>query len=140
MNRRPYTIPNRRQQGLTLVEIMVALTVSLVLMAGIIQIFIGNKQTFRLQEGLARMQENARFSLDFMSRDIRQAGYVGCIRSIGSTNNLIKNPPSTFSPDSGVQGWEFTDGCCNIVDCHQTITVKDTVPPVLFCAQASSPE
>jgi hypothetical protein len=34
-----------------------------------------------------------------------------------------------------IRGWEFTDGCCNIVDCHQTITVKDTVPPVLFCAQ-----
>jgi hypothetical protein len=34
-----------------------------------------------------------------------------------------------------IRGWEFTDGCCNKVYCHQTITVKDTVPPVLTCAE-----
>jgi hypothetical protein len=33
-----------------------------------------------------------------------------------------------------IRGWEFTDGCCNKVACHQAITVKDTVPPALVCA------
>lgn len=33
-----------------------------------------------------------------------------------------------------VRGWEFTDGCCNKVACHQTITVRDTVQPILVCA------
>lgn len=96
----------RPQQGLTLVEIMVAMTISLLLMAGIIQIFAGNKQTYRMQEGLARMQENTRFAVDFMSQDIRQAGYVGCIRNIDGVNNGLKNPPASFNPGTGIQGWE----------------------------------
>jgi len=34
-----------------------------------------------------------------------------------------------------IRGWEFTDHCCNKIACHQKITVKDTVPPVLVCAE-----
>jgi hypothetical protein len=33
-----------------------------------------------------------------------------------------------------IRGWEFTDHCCNKIACHQRITVRDTVAPVLLCA------
>ena len=33
-----------------------------------------------------------------------------------------------------IRGFEFTDHCCNKIACHQKITVKDTVPPELVCA------
>ena len=64
------------QRGLTLVEIMVAMAISLVLLAGIIQIFLGSKQAYRVQDGLARLQENGRFAMEFMGRSIREAGYA----------------------------------------------------------------
>lgn len=99
---------SRKQGGLTLVEIMVALAISSVLIAGVIQIFASNKATYRLQEGLSRMQENARFALDFMTRDIRQAGYIGCTRNLDSIQNALNAAPASFSPDSGIQGWEFS--------------------------------
>lgn len=64
-----------RQRGLTLVEIMVALVISLFLLAGLLQMFIGTRQSSRVQENLSRVQENGRFAIDFLSRNIRLAGY-----------------------------------------------------------------
>jgi len=68
-----------RQQGLSLVELMVAMVISLILLAGIIQIYIANSQTNRVQEANARVQENGRFAVQFLARDVRGAGYSGCV-------------------------------------------------------------
>ena len=65
-----------RQLGLSLVELMVALVLGLILMFGIIQVFFASKQTYITNEGMARMQENGRFALEFMSRSARLAGYI----------------------------------------------------------------
>jgi type IV pilus assembly protein PilW len=77
-----------RQQGLTLVEIMVAVALSVILLTGVIQIFVGSKATYRLQDNIARLQENGRFALDFLTRDVRMAGYRGCTNFVKSTNTL----------------------------------------------------
>lgn len=64
-----------RQRGLTLVEIMVALVISLFLLAGLLQIFITTRQSSRIQENLSRVQENGRFAIEYASRVVRLAGY-----------------------------------------------------------------
>jgi type IV pilus assembly protein PilW len=66
---------NNRQQGLTLIEIMVALVISLFLLAGLLQLFIGTRQSARIQENLSRVQENGRYAVDYLGRVIRLAGY-----------------------------------------------------------------
>jgi type IV pilus assembly protein PilW len=80
-----------RQQGLTLVEILVAIVISLILIAGVIQIFVGTRQTYRFQDALARVQENGRFAAETISRDVRLAGFVGCTTLISVTPNPV--PP-----------------------------------------------
>jgi type IV pilus assembly protein PilW len=80
MNRAPHfgwSVP-QQSRGLTLVELMVAIVMGLVLLAGVATVFVANKQTYRVQDGLARNQENGRFALTIMARDIRMAGYAGC--------------------------------------------------------------
>jgi type IV pilus assembly protein PilW len=67
------------QHGLTLVELLIALVMGLVLLAGLATIFIANKQTYRHQDALARLQENGRFSIELLSRDIRNAGNTGVL-------------------------------------------------------------
>jgi type IV pilus assembly protein PilW len=64
-----------RQTGFTMVEIMVALTLSLLLILGISSIFSGNRETYRVQGGLAILQENARYATEALRRDISMAGY-----------------------------------------------------------------
>lgn len=76
------------QRGFSLVEIMIAVTLSLILMAGVSQIYLSSKQSFRMQEALSRVQENGRFALEFLSRDIRMADFWGCANFDNVTNNL----------------------------------------------------
>lgn len=64
-----------RQQGLTLVELMIALGLGTVLIAGTIQIFLSGRESSRLQDGYSRLQENGRFALFFLQRDLRMAGF-----------------------------------------------------------------
>ncbi len=76
------------QRGLSLVELMVAITIGLLLLAGVIQVFASTKQTYRVHEGLSRVQESGRFAMEFLTRDLRMAGFWGCTRS---TNNLTNH-------------------------------------------------
>lgn len=66
---------NIQQRGFGLVEVLVALVIGLLLLAGIIQIFLGSKQSYRTNDALAIVQENGRFAIDFISRDLRMAGF-----------------------------------------------------------------
>ncbi|MCP4598361.1 PilW family protein [Neptuniibacter sp.] len=68
-----------KQAGVSLVEIMVALTISMFIMLGIFQVFVGTNRSNNLGNGLARVQETGRFAIDFMVRDLRLVGYQGCI-------------------------------------------------------------
>lgn len=77
------TTPRERralESGITLIELMVAITVGLILLAGIIQLFVSNKQAFRLQEGTNILNENARYALNQVTYSIRMAGHYGGAR------------------------------------------------------------
>jgi type IV pilus assembly protein PilW len=63
-----------RQRGLTLLEVMIGLLIGLVVVLLVIQVFQAQNVNHRMQQALARLQENARFSVDFLTRDIRMAG------------------------------------------------------------------
>lgn len=84
---------HKQQNGLTLIELMIAIVLGLILVAGVIQIFVTNKQTYRVTEAQSRLQDNARFALEILTRDIRSTGYSGC-RAIEKMNiNQIANAP-----------------------------------------------
>lgn len=68
------------QRGFSITELMVSVALGVVLIAGVIEVYVGSKQTSRTQNALARLQENARFAIDILSRDIRNSGFVGCSR------------------------------------------------------------
>jgi len=69
---------HNKQRGFSLIEIMIALTIALVLMAGVMGIMSSSKRTYSIQQDLARLQENARFAMEFITSDLRMAGYFGC--------------------------------------------------------------
>lgn len=96
-----------RQQGLTLVELMVAMTISLILLAAISQVFITSRQTYTIEENQARTQEAGRFAMEFLSYDIRMAGYTGC-----SSKLSVGTPVSGECPNGTV---------CSIADPNNTL-------------------
>jgi type IV pilus assembly protein PilW len=97
-----------RQRGISIVELMVAVTLSLIILAVISQVFVGSKATYVTEEGLARIQESGRFTLDTLANDIRQAGYHGCGRMPLNTPELVNSRISGFVPSlMGVQGYRY---------------------------------
>jgi len=102
------------QRGLSLIEVMVSLTLSAFLMAGVIQVFITNNQTYKVQNAMSRLQENGRFVLQLMGDDIRIADFWGCRGQASKVvNNLdagagyidfTNNGAITGTDNSGVNG------------------------------------
>lgn len=74
------THPSKRKvQGLSLIELMIAILIGSILLIGLVQVYAATRESYRLSEGMSRVQENGRFALDFLQRDIRLAGHFGCV-------------------------------------------------------------
>jgi type IV pilus assembly protein PilW len=80
ISRKSPTSNSASDKGFGLVELMIALFLSITVMSVIIQVFLSSKQNYILQENLGRLQENGRFAIDVLIKDIRQAGYLGEIQ------------------------------------------------------------
>jgi len=65
----------RFHNGFSIVELMVALLLGSLISIAATQLFLVNRQTENLQQGLSSVQDQGRFALDFMSRDFMQAGH-----------------------------------------------------------------
>ncbi|PIE37258.1 MAG: hypothetical protein CSA53_06685 [Gammaproteobacteria bacterium] len=98
--RNPMT--RNRQRGLSLIELMVALGIGAFLIAGVVQVFISNKSSERLETSLARLQENGRFALDLITDDLHRAQYVGC----NTGDAVITNMVNSGAGFQGVRGFE----------------------------------
>jgi type IV pilus assembly protein PilW len=72
------TSQHRRNRGFSILELMIALLLGVVVVAGIVQLFVGNSRTYDLVNAQSRLQENARYGFEFISRAARSAGYFGC--------------------------------------------------------------
>ena len=88
MNRRNRPPMHRQMQGMTLIELMIAITLGLLVMGAAIGIFISNRQVYRAAENLNRMQEGGRVAFELMARDIREAGGNPCVNNLPLANVL----------------------------------------------------
>lgn len=96
----------QQQKGLTLVEIMIAITLSLVLLAGIMQIFLSSKKSYNIQQALSRVQENARLVTDIMLRDVTAAGYMGCLGTTDEIINTLNDQTANYDYAVAIEGTE----------------------------------
>ncbi len=69
-----------RMSGFSLVELMVALAISVLLLMGVVALFVSSRASYETTERLSRIQENGRFALDQLAGDIRATGYNDCSR------------------------------------------------------------
>lgn len=87
------------QRGATLIELMISLVIGLAIVAGLGQIFMSGRSSSSLQERLGALQENGRYALYFLQRDIRNAGlpYMD-----GTFSAFV--PPTGAAPNNSVDG------------------------------------
>ncbi|MDP2228158.1 MAG: PilW family protein [Moraxellaceae bacterium] len=68
--------------GLSLMELMVAILLGSLLVAGAVKIFTSNTQAFRLQQVVSSAQEGGRLVMEMIQADIRRVG-------VGSPRNAV---------------------------------------------------
>lgn len=111
MNRFAFTsYPNskpRMRNGFTLVELMIAIVLGLLLTAVVAEVYLNSKKTYRVSDNLSRVQENGRYFLEELGRDIRMAGYIGCAKFAPITNNAIPATSAWLSFSQAVNGYEL---------------------------------
>lgn len=120
----------KSQAGFSLVEVMVSIVIALILLAGIIQLFISNKQAYRIQEGLSLLSENARYSVSQLKYHLRMADHWG-----GSEPDTISSiaPAVTGDCSAGYAtdniGLEGYEGGANVPgDLTACLPAADYVP------------
>jgi len=79
----------RRQQGLTLVELLVAITLGALILATVVGVFVANSHNYKQNEAVTTLQDNARFAMDSLARDLSMAGYWGGIRPVDAARNVL---------------------------------------------------
>lgn len=75
MRERGISTISRRQNGFTLLELMIAMAVGLIVLAAVYGVFIFQNKRYSIEEQIVEMQQNARAAMTTMVREIRMAGY-----------------------------------------------------------------
>jgi type IV pilus assembly protein PilW len=126
-----------KQAGLSLVELLVALTIGAILIWGATQVYVDSRNAYTGNENVSRMQETARYAMSVIESDLRLAGYWGLVRGTTSitgsatwngTASAVTNPNSCgtnfavdlATPVTGRNGDNatqlFTGGCNSLPD------------------------
>jgi type IV pilus assembly protein PilW len=124
-----------KQNGISLVEVLVALVISVFLLGGIVQVYLGNKTTFKFTNALAEIQENGRFALDWISQDLRMSNEWGCVKfNPADTDNINNTLSAATVPgyDSNFHdfvGEEAVEGTNNTgLNGSDTVTIRGGKP------------
>lgn len=88
---------NTRNRGFSMVELMVAMVIGLMILAAVSTVLVNSKKNYTTQDSMARLQENARFAMQLLTRDVRMAGYFGCADEISSVSNRLNPGAPTYS-------------------------------------------
>lgn len=96
----------RAAAGFTLVELMIALVLGLLVIAGAVGIFMSNRREYASTETLGRMQETARVAFELMARDVREAGGNPCAKNIPIANTLNATGAWYTDLTSGLHGYD----------------------------------
>jgi prepilin-type N-terminal cleavage/methylation domain-containing protein len=122
--------PSLPQRGFTLVEVMVAMTISLVVLSALVSIFVNLSQSHREMEKTNGVIENGRFALQILENDIVHAGYWGghvpLFDDLGSSIVPGDVPTATANPCIDYSAWTSAYRLALIGHPVQTFTTLPT--------------
>jgi type IV pilus assembly protein PilW len=81
-----------RALGLSLVELLVAVTIGAILIFGATQVYVDSRKTYALNEAVARLQETARYAMSVLEPDIRMSNYWGLVKGAGLITDVAPAP------------------------------------------------
>jgi prepilin-type N-terminal cleavage/methylation domain-containing protein len=119
-----------RQKGLTLIELLIAMTITGVLGAGIYRTFVGQQHTYEVQDQVVDLQQNVRMAISQMVRDIRMAGFgridskvYGASGMHGKYKNIVTPGNNDLTVVAGYQ--QMTTLAADVGSGVNTVVVND---------------
>lgn len=89
-----------KQQGFSIVELLIALVLGLIIIGAALGGFMSTRETYAIQSELLRIQDNARYIVAEVQRSVRQAGFSGCSNRLTQDNVVKKTTAlSAFTHD-----------------------------------------
>ena len=93
------------QQGFTLIELMIAITLGLIVTAAALMMFLSSQRSLAMQNGLSSIQQNATFGLTNVAKDLRHI-------NLDSGSDFVSHSNSesgiVFQPRTGVTAHKVT--------------------------------
>jgi type IV pilus assembly protein PilW len=149
---------NHSEKGMTLIELMIAMAISSFLMASVFNVYQNIYSSGVINDELSVLQQNGRFAIDMMTKDLRMAGYTGCSsEELVFKNFVAGGHVASFEKqlnedgsgiDNSVQGWEaagtnygeavdvYVSGAANVLS--STLSDGDGNLGVVFNVSANS--
>lgn len=89
---------NRRQSGLSLVELMISLTVGMLVISAMTTMFVQSSRARNSNERVNRQTESGRFALQTIANDLQQAGYYDSFDPDASAKTYLAPPAAKPDP------------------------------------------
>ena len=81
------------QRGVSLIELMVAMTIGAVLIFGATQVYVNSRNAYGANEGVSRLQETARYAVSVIEPDVRMSTSGDCSRALALSPARRCRPP-----------------------------------------------
>lgn len=87
------------QQGMSLVEMMIAMTISLIVIGAVSGVYLSTSRNYTQDEMLSRMQENARYAMHVLAEDLSMTGYWGPLITDDNINAVARTCSNSDATD-----------------------------------------
>ena len=98
---------SKKQSGFSLVELMVALGLSMVLAVAVVTVFVNNSHSFNQDENVSRMQDDARHALRELAFEISMAGHYAELLVPGAVQADATLSIGTDCGPAGQLNWAY---------------------------------
>ncbi len=122
------------QSGYTLLELLIAMSLGLFLVTALLQVLLGNRVAFRVQEDLSRVQEDGRFAIAVINKTISMTGYredattdmASQFSAYTTPSSPSVPPPISFSSGESISGTDDNPGGSSdgVLDGSNTIALR----------------
>ena len=138
---------HKRATGFSLLEIMIAMVLSFIVIAGVISVYLASKRSLTEVEQVASLSENGRFALQVLGYSVRHIGFYGGaspadIRmdtALGTVSGNCTGAAAAYDTDNSFFALRATSGA--VADCIQdampgtdVLVIKGVDPRPLYDA------
>ena len=83
------SIPRKGHRGFSLIEVLIALVLAMIVIAGVYRAFTVQQKSFVIQEQVSEVQQSVRTVMDLIARDVRMAGFGQPPWAVGGSSDTV---------------------------------------------------